>query len=358
VALGFLAIFACLFFQVFTLPPVADRGAKIVIALIFIKILSRRFKYRKSAEQENALAQKNRGVRREDGQDVAETKTCRPSHFSTIGMPVNSPEEMVALAKRVVDNCASLDCPQGRYLRWSSPSGAELWLQIDAENSLVGMCPHFSGESAVRIGLTDRVIRPDGTALDGAFHGWAEPADDDPESGCYPFVFDAPDFLLHRELQLPAVVKAQIAAFAHEVSLFPSPGAYDASLPPAGPSPDNPELLVPARGFASQSFIPSGLFSPGGQTTDPPQAHAIFTGHILKTETRRNELTGREFYWALVETLGGTFDVIIDPGLVESAPKVGGVLQGAFWLSGRLLGEMKNWGVSGGQRRTPSSAVL
>jgi hypothetical protein len=247
------------------------------------------------------------------------------SHFSTIGLPVKSQKEFQGLARRVADDTASFDCPEGRYLRWSSPSGAEVWLQVDLDDNLVGMSPHFSGESLVRVGLTARVNRPGGSALDGAFHGWAAPADDNPESGCYPFVFDAPEFQLHHNLQVPGTAEVQVAAFAHEVSLFASPEAHAAS--------QTGEVR-----FASQSFIPSGIFSPAGERTEPPDAHAIFTGHILKTASRKNELTGNRFCWALVETLGGVFDVVIDPELIKAAPKVGGVLSGAFWLSGRLLG--------------------
>jgi hypothetical protein len=39
------------------------------------------------------------------------------SHFSTIGLPVKSQDEFLALAERVADDCVSLDCPQGRYFR-------------------------------------------------------------------------------------------------------------------------------------------------------------------------------------------------------------------------------------------------
>src|SRR5262249_2790478 len=148
------------------------------------------------------------------------------SHFSTIGMPVSSQEELCSLAERVWDNCEHFDSPKGKYLRWSSGGGAELWLQVDSENGLQGMNPHFFAESVVRGGLTARITRPDGTELDGAFHGWAAPDEGNPESGCYPFVFDAPDFLLHSQLKLPLLGKAQIAAFAHEVSFYPSPEAH------------------------------------------------------------------------------------------------------------------------------------
>ena len=64
------------------------------------------------------------------------------------------------------------------------------------------------------------------------------------------------------------------------------------------------ELVVES---ASQSFIPSGLFSLGGETTEPPLASAIFTGHIRAAEVRTNEVTGAEYFWAFVSTLGGDF---------------------------------------------------
>ena len=38
----------------------------------------------------------------------------------------------------------------------------------------------------------------------------------------------------------------------------------------------------------------------------------------------------------LVETLGRTFDVVIDPELLSVRPSAGNVLSGWFWLSGRL----------------------
>ncbi len=88
--------------------------------------------------------------------------------------------------------------------------------------------------------------------------------------------------------------------------------------------------------FASQSFIPSGLFkSPDDDS--PPRAEAFFTGHVLEAERRTNALTEMDFIWCLVETLGGVFDVVIDPQLLPEVPRVGGVIQGSFWLSGRIL---------------------
>ena len=47
-------------------------------------------------------------------------------------------------------------------------------------------------------------------------------------------------------------------------------------------------------------------------------------------------MTGAPFWWALLDTVGGTFDVVIDPSLLTSPVRAGNVLSGWFWLSGRL----------------------
>ena len=88
---------------------------------------------------------------------------------------------------------------------------------------------------------------------------------------------------------------------------------------------------------ASQSFIPSGLFTPAGKSTVPPQARAIFAGHVLAADEKINVLTGRAFYWALVDTFGGAYDVVIDSNLLPGVPEIGGVISGSFWLSGRII---------------------
>jgi hypothetical protein len=60
--------------------------------------------------------------------------------------------------------------------------------------------------------------------------------------------------------------------------------------------------------LASRSFIPTGLFTPAGDSIIPPQARAIFAGHVLAADEKINVLTGRAFYWALVEAYGGAYE--------------------------------------------------
>jgi hypothetical protein len=247
-----------------------------------------------------------------------------PSHLSSIGLPVNDQADFAALADRIVPLATPIEVDHGAYWKWSSECGAEMWLQTNTDNELVGMTPFFSGGSQIRIRLTARVTRPDDMPLEGAFHGWADPNDNEPESGAYPFVFDAVDFGKYVNITLPTTVNAQIAAFAHEISVHPTLDAYNAS--------QTGEIK-----FASRSFVSSGLFSPGGETTDPPSSTAIFTGHVVAAETKTNSLTGTQYYWALVDTLGGSFDVVIDPELCDAPPVIGGVISGLFWLCGRLI---------------------
>jgi hypothetical protein len=247
-----------------------------------------------------------------------------PSHLSDIGFDLNTDEEFEELAYQIYKLGARLRVEQGVYLHWAPGEGVEIWGQLDNEDNFIGFNPHFSGDSVMSVGLTARVERAEGSALDGAFHGWSSPDGDNPESGHYPFVFDTPDFRLCDAVKLPGVVEAQIAAFAHELSAFESDEAYDASQS------EEP-------GFAAESFIPSGLFTPDMEDIKPPQAYAILTGHVLKTALRINPVTKSEFLWAKVQTYGGVFDVVADPLIVNGAVVEGGIVHGSFWLSGRLI---------------------
>ena len=189
----------------------------------------------------------------------------------------------------------------------------------------MGMNAHFAGKSLVRVAVEARVARPSHTPLDGTFLAWANPSGGAASVGDYPFVFDCPDAATHLELPLPATVTAQIAAFAQQVSLYESPAAYVSSQAAEGMS------------SPSRSFIPSGLMSPDGTPRDPPEPHALIAGHVLEAATRVNAISGQPYWWALVETVGGTFDAVIDPQLLADAPRAGNVLAGWFWLSGRLM---------------------
>jgi hypothetical protein len=263
-----------------------------------------------------------------------------PSQFSSIGFTVTSGEDLAALASQVADKAERISTARGEYLKWAPAFGEQLWLQITHDGNAMGMNPHFAGKSSMRVGVEGRVARPSHTPLDGTFIAWANPPAGAATGGDYPFAFDCPDAATHLDLALPATATAQVAAFAQQVSLYESVRAY-ASSPDAEGS-----------NGASRSFIPSGLISPAGEPVVPPESHALFTGHVLEAAPRLNAVSGQEYWWALVDTLGGTFDVVIDPNLVSDQPRAGNVVSGWFWLSGRLLtGEPGGKSASGWLRR-------
>jgi len=243
-----------------------------------------------------------------------------PSQFSTIGFSITSGEDLAAIASQVADKADRISTPPGEYLKWAPPSGEQLWLQISPEGDAMGMSAHFAGKSAVRVAVEARVARPAHTPLDGTFLAWANPPAGDAVGGDYPFAFDCPDAATHIDLALPVTVTAQVAAFAQQVSIFDSAAAFTSS-----------------QGSPSRSFIPSGLVSPSGEPVSPPESHALIAGHVLEADTRVNAVSGTAYWWALVDSLGGTFDVVIDPDLLPEPPKPGQVLSGWFWLSGRLI---------------------
>lgn len=224
----------------------------------------------------------------------------------------------------------------GTYLRWMGGSGEQLWLQLDESGEGVGMNPHFSGESRLPVAVNEWVRDPRGTALDGSLHGWADPQQpvtgDKPGDfgGWYPLTFDMPDAALARDLPVPAKLELQVAAFAHELKVFASEAAYREGVQ----GKKNP--------MAVRSFIPSGHFGEG-----PPRAEGFFTGVVEKAAVKTNVLTGLPFHWALVDTLGGKYDVVVDPALVSGPLQVGKVVQGVFWFSARIAGNasMKKRGV-------------
>lgn len=243
-----------------------------------------------------------------------------PSQFSTIGFSITSGEDLAALASHVADKAERISTPPGEYLKWAPPSGEQLWLQISPEGDAMGMSAHFAGKSQVRVAIEARVPRPSHTPLDGTFLAWANPPAGGAAGGDYPFVFDCPDAAVHLELALPVIAVAQVAAFAQQVAVYDSAEAHMAS-----------------QGAPSRSVIPSGLISPSGEPVSPPEPHALIAGHVLEVEQRVNAVSGTPYWWALVDSAGGTFDVVIDPDLLAASPRPGQVLSGWFWLSGRLV---------------------
>lgn len=247
------------------------------------------------------------------------------SNLSDIGFPVQSEQDVNRLIEDLLSVVKPTRCAHGAYYVYTDASGAEMYLQGNTGDELVGFNPHFAGKSRRKVALTGMIER-ESSELDGGFHAWANPSDaSDPESGDYPFVFDAPDFRTNANAQFPRVCEVQLTAFAsNDFKIYASETDYYDSQT------EEPK-------FAAKSFLPSALFGAAENAAEPPRPIAAFTGEVKAFEIRQNRRTKAQFYWFLIETSGGEIDVVADPKLIASEPQIGGVVSGQFWLSGRLI---------------------
>lgn len=258
------------------------------------------------------------------------------SNLSDIGFNVDTEEDFERLLQTAFDLSTPYRTKEGTYFLYTDKSGAELWIQFDKENHCIGANPHYSGKSRRKVGLTE-IVERQSTILDGAFYCWAEPSkENDPDSGEYPFVFDVPDFRMIGPIEFPKDCEIQLTAFAQHISIFDSEKEYE-------------EVVTEEVKYATQSFVPTGLFVDGTEGSKAsPLAQGFFTGTIKEFAKRQNVLMGGEFYWLLVDTLGGEIDIVADMEFFEKEPLKNGVIQGLFWLSGRLIDPPKNNGESKG----------
>lgn len=244
------------------------------------------------------------------------------NHFSAIGFEVQVEQDLADLLQKLENDLKQIPTRKGEYHYWRSKTGAELWFQIK-NSKLIGLNPHYKGKSSISVGLVNKVERPHSSKLDGTIYAWANPSDDKTASGDYPFVWDLPDYDTYEDLHYPCTAKAQISAFAHEIKVFVNEDAFD----------KNQDEKIK---YAPQSFIPTGLFKSGAEKASP-EPYALLNGLVLEAEVKNNEITGKKFTWALVESLGGKYDVIVDPVLYAGKIEKGNVVSAVCWLSGRLI---------------------
>lgn len=249
------------------------------------------------------------------------------SNLSDIGFPTPDEQAINEMIMHVLEVAKPVKTPRGFYLVYTDSSGAEIYLQGNFDQELVGFNPHFAGKSRRTVSLTQMIER-DSSELDGGFHAWANPSEGLDAEGDYPFVFDVPDFRAVGIAEFPALAQIQLTAFAsNDFQVFAGEDEYQNS--------QESDLK-----YAAKMFVPVGLFAfdekDGNIDLNVVRPVGKLAGEIVEFELKTNELSGAEFYWMLVDTLGGAADVVVDPKYVPVEPKIGGIVSGTFWLSGKV----------------------
>jgi hypothetical protein len=60
-----------------------------------------------------------------------------PSHFSTIGFPVEYQSDYEALVMKAVKHVSHIKVRSGSYVHWEEKNGAEIWVQQDHSGQLL-----------------------------------------------------------------------------------------------------------------------------------------------------------------------------------------------------------------------------
>jgi hypothetical protein len=184
------------------------------------------------------------------------------------------------------------------------------------------LTPFFEGTSEIGVEIEARIVRPDDNPFEGALRARLGGADG------YPLVFEAVDFAVHIDRQLPLRCRARIVAFAKVVRAFAGEAEYATAQAGRNGMP-----------LAAQAFIPVGSFGTALDGEPPPVSEALFTGRVAELHELNNEATGRTFQWLKVETLGATFDVVTDPTSIGGTIIEGGIVEIGATMFGRLVGE-------------------
>ena len=231
------------------------------------------------------------------------------SNLSDIGFPVASDQDVNQVLMDVLPGVVEIPCaPFGSYYRYSDASGAELYLQANIDQELIGFNPAFAGGCIRKVEL-ERSFSRDTSELDGAFVAR--------ESDGSTFVFDCPDFRAHRLYEFPLSGTVELTAFASN-DLAISPGAEWA------PESAGIHQLAPR------------VTGEDGEESFPLQAHVRISAEVVTAEELENSLTGARFFSIEADTGTGVIRVVADPKLIKKPPAGGERLVGSFWLSGKV----------------------
>lgn len=215
-----------------------------------------------------------------------------------------------------------------KYLRWAVGEHVELWTQVRDGKPEITLNYYYAGETRMRVALMEKTPRRETLLSDGAFFcrgvGFAGEGF---VAGRNPFVFDTIDYHRYDSLRLPRLATVQLTACAFRLTGFEYEEDYDEAYP------------ADAAGFCwdYKHFIPALMFDrERGEDGELQSANAEVSGLVSDTAIVTNPVTGLDFCWARLETIGGELDVVCAPDKLDGYLVKGGIAVARSYLYGRL----------------------
>ena len=249
--------------------------------------------------------------------------------FDSIGFKTSGFDELRPYLDMAFDKGVRPISPRGYYAYWPLGNGCEVWVTLDKQRNVISYAPHFVGSSRFKMKLTH--VFDIEEELAGALQGEIIPENED--GAHFPFIFYVPSWdFVQADLDLqrtkatgPLSLTVQLAAFATEIS------CYDTEQ-------ECMDAQTAEYRMAPQFFIPIGLFRPEDEM---PGLQVSLGGTVLSGRTLTNPITNQRTIYMRVQTLDMIVDVVADPILIKGRPRIGGIIKGLFWLSGRPSNDIK-----------------
>ena len=276
------------------------------------------------------------------------------TRLHALGFPATWTLRTAALLEGIAEtNSRPVDAPKGRYRLWRSAPGAELWFHYPERapakraapatgqagspatgpageqapgHRITAVTPFHRGLSSCRIKVGRILTLDRANPLEGSCLAWLPPATTGGREQV--IVLEFAPFALQPLKPPPFTATAQIVCFAHSVWAHPDVAAYSAATP-------------------SNRRIQAGSFSPITEADVPevklsyrnsPVTLGLATGIVKRSIRHTNPVTGAPYYWLLLETKRGSFDVVANSEAVSGDISAGHVAQvcGSFLV--RLAG--------------------
>lgn len=250
-----------------------------------------------------------------------------------LGFPDGSVVDNYETYKQMCEEGELFELNGSKYIRWSPGERLELWTRVENGMAKAAFYSYYAGEARMRVLLMEKTPRAEPTLSDGAFlcrssacagDGWM--------AGKLAFVFDTPDFHRYDGLSFPRLCDVQLAGFAFCMKGYENEEEFDKDYP------------ADEEGYCwdYKHFVPVSMITPRGEGGELQPASATVSGFVSDTGIITNPVTGLDFCWARIETIGGEIDVVCSPDKLSGYLVAGGVATSNCYLYGRLVEDRLN----------------